>query len=275
MPGKTTAKKGLKGGERVLRGVHPNAGIGAEYKGKLQALIDEMAASYRHWLVARYRDNPPRMAMDVALPAKDMERELGKLGKQWQKRFDDAAPRLARWFSEAASRRSAETLRLILKDAGISVSFQATPPMRDAFQATVAENVGLIRSISQRYHGEVQGMVMRSVAAGRDVGALVRELEDRFDVTRKRAALIARDQNNKATAVMTRARQQQVGITKAVWLHSQGGKEPRRTHLANTGKVYDPAEGWFDPDPRVRRRIWPGELINCRCVSRPVVKGFS
>jgi uncharacterized protein with gpF-like domain len=94
-------------------------------------------------------------------------------------------------------------------------------------------------------------------------------------VTKRRAALIARDQNNKATAVFVRVRQKQAGIKKAMWLHSHGGKEPRKTHLANDGKLYDPQKGWFDPDPKVRRRIWPGELINCRCVSRSVVEGFS
>jgi uncharacterized protein with gpF-like domain len=89
------------------------------------------------------------------------------------------------------------------------------------------------------------------------------------------AALIARDQNNKATAVFVRVRQKQAGITKAMWLHSHGGKEPRKTHLANDGKLYDPAKGWFDPDPKVRRHIYPGELINCRCSSITVVPGFS
>jgi uncharacterized protein with gpF-like domain len=74
---------------------------------------------------------------------------------------------------------------------------------------------------------------------------------------------------------MNRARQEELGITEAVWLHSHAGKKPRPTHLANHGKRYNVAEGWFDPDPKVRKHIWPGELINCRCVSKSVVKGFS
>jgi hypothetical protein len=57
-------------------------------------------------------------------------------------------------------------------------------------------------------------------------------------------------------------------------LHSGGGKEPRRTHVKNSGKKFNVAQGWFDPDKTVRKYIQPGELINCRCVSRPV-KGFS
>lgn len=258
---------------KILRPVHPNVGIGAAYRRRIDALVAEMANSYRHWLVARYRANPP-IATD-ALPARDLEKQLSELGRQWAKRFDEAAPKLARWFAQSAERRSRAALDKILRDAGISVRFQMNAEMRDAYQATLSENVGLIRSIPQQYHTQVEGMVMRSVSAGRDLSELTDDLQARFGVTRRRAALIARDQNNKATAVFVRVRQKQAGITKAVWLHSHGGKEPRKTHLANDGRLYDPAKGWFDPDPKVRRRIWPGTEINCRCVSKSIVEGFS
>lgn len=259
---------------KVLRPVHPNAGTAAIYRRRIDALVAEMADSYAYWLKARYRANPP-IAADAALPARDLERQLSELGRQWAKRFDEAAPRLARWFAQSTERRSRAVLDKILRDAGISVKFQMNAEMRDAYQATLSENVGLIKSIPQQYHTQVEGLVMRSVSAGRDLSELTSELQARFGVTKRRAALIARDQNNKATAVFVRVRQKQAGITKAIWLHSHGGKEPRKTHLANDGKTYDVEKGWFDPDPGVRRRIWPGSEINCRCVSRAVVEGFS
>lgn len=263
-------------GEKVTRAVQPNVGIKVEYRQKLDRLIAEMQRSYVYWLRARYRANEPRIAQD-ATPAKVLERELRYLGDQWLERFNSAAPKLARWFSRSTYRRSDLALKKILKDAGVSVEFQMTPVMRDVFEATVAENVGLIKSISSQYHEQVQGLVMRSVSTGRDLSYLTDELERRYGITRRRAAFIALDQNNKATASMNKVRQLEVGgkDAEAVWLHSHGGKEPRPTHLANTGKRYKVAEGWYDPDPKVRRFIQPGELINCRCVSKLVVKGFS
>lgn len=214
------------------------------------------------------------MAMD-ATPAAELQRAIDEMTTRWTRRFGEAAPRLARYFATSARNRSDRTLMSILKKGGFTVRFKMTPVMQDVLDATIEENVGLIRSIPQKYLGEVQGMVMRSVQSGRDVGALARELRKTYGVSKRRAALIARDQNNKATAVVTRARYQEIGIEEAIWQHSHGGKEPRRTHLANSGKRYKVSQGWFDPDPKVRRRIWPGELINCRCVPRPVVKGFS
>lgn len=230
----------------------------------------------------------PRVAKNVKVPFADLELQplpaeslgatLSGLDVEWTARIDAMAPKMADWFAKAADERSRSAMRKILKDGGVTVRSPVpgmTKKMQDVLRATVQENVSLIRSIHRQYHTEVEGLVMRSVTTGRDLKTLTDELEHRYGVTRRRAELIARDQNNKATAVISRVRQQAAGITQAVWLHSHGGREPRKTHLANSGKVYDVAKGWFDPDPKVRKRIWPGELINCRCVAKPIVPGFS
>lgn len=259
---------------KVLRAVRANAGLTAAYRRKMVALVDEMATSYRHWLVAQYRAKPPAMAMDASA-AKELQRALQGLGSRWLDRFDEAAPRLARWFLRSVSARSERALMQILRDAGMTVKFKMTPSMRDVVDATVAENVSLIRSIPLQYHQQVEGLVMRSVTAGRDLEQLNRDLLARYKITEKRAALISLDQNNKATSALMKARQTEMGIEQGVWLHSHAGKEPRPTHLANHGNVFSIQEGWFDPDPKVRERIWPGQLIRCRCTWKPIVPGFS
>jgi SPP1 gp7 family putative phage head morphogenesis protein len=259
---------------KSLSPTRPNLGIAAAYRRKLCALIEEMALSYQYWISAQYRETPPAMAQD-ATPARELERELKKLGKRWEDRFEDAAPKLARWFAQRAASRSQKRLQKILRDAGISVEFKMTKQVRDVLTATVAENVALIKSIPQEYHTKVQGLVMRSVTEGRDLKQLTRDLRKRYGVSERRAHFIALDQNNKATAAIQRTRQLDLGIEEGVWVHSLGGKEPRKTHLANNGKKFSVKDGWFDPDKRVRKRIWPGQLPRCRCVWRPVVKGFS
>lgn len=261
-------------GYKVLKPVHPNAGIGADYRGKLDRLIERMQASYAYFLKAQYRETPPRMALDET-PAAALRKELRRLGIQWEEEFARLAPKMARWFAISIERRSTLAMKKMLKDAGVTVQYRMTAGMRDVFQATVEENVSLIKSIAEKYHSDVVGLVMRSVQEGRDLAGLTKELQARYGVTRRRAALIALDQNNKATAAMTRVRQLEANIEEAIWMHSLGGKEPRPTHLANNGKIYNIRKGWYDPDPKVRRRIWPGQLIKCRCVPKPIVRGFS
>jgi SPP1 gp7 family putative phage head morphogenesis protein len=257
--------------EKALRPLRPNVGFEVLYRKKLQKLVEEMHDSVTYWLTAKYRANQPLVAQDE-LPASTLRTALKKLSRQWQRRFDEMAPTLAEWFAKAAGTRSDAALRAILRDGGISVQFRLTPAMRDILKATLAQQVSLIKSIPSQYLTQVEGAVMRSVTAGRDLGTLAKELQGHYGVTKRRAALIARSQNNMATAAMTRVRQQELGL-KAMWLHSGGGKTQRPTHVKQSGKKYDPAKGWYDPS--VKQWIWPGILPNCRCVSRSVVPGLT
>lgn len=258
---------------RHSRAVLPNAGIEAEYRRRLLALLDDMDRSLVHWLRAAYRRHEPATAASDASPVDAIRRAMRELARRWLRNFDEAAPRLAEHFSKAAADRSDAALRRVLRDAGISVRFAPTAAARDVVGATVAQNVALIRSIPQQYLTQVEGIVMRSVQTGRDLGQLTKDLRDRLGVERRRAELIALDQNNKATSAMLHARLREVGIEEAVWMHSHAGREPRPTHVAMNGRRYRVAEGMYDPAER--RNVWPGELINCRCSAKPVVAGFS
>lgn len=260
--------------EKIGRAIQPNAGIAAAYRKKLRAEIDLMNRSYLYWIKACYRANEPRMAMDAS-PARELQATLNRLGRFWLRRFSKGSMALAEHFAKRSYQQSDAALRRILREAGFSVKFKLTRELNDVIQAVVAENVALIKSIPQQYHTQVQGSVMRSVQTGRDLDGLTKEIMKHHHVSFDRAKFIARDQNNKATSSILKARQTDLGIKEGVWLHSHAGKVPRKTHLANNGNRFNIAEGWFDPDPKVRRHIMPGELINCRCVWKPVIPGLS
>lgn len=258
--------------EKVLRPVHPNVGVEMEYRRQMIALIDQMHKSVTYWVEAKYRNNEPAIAMDGPTPSVRLRMIISKLRKQWLKRFDQASVDLARYFAKDVSQRSDAQLKSILKKAGISVEWRMSAAQKDIMEATVQANVSLIRSIPQEYMKSIEGAVMRSVQTGRDLGALSKELQESFGVSKRRAALISTDQNNKATSAFQRARQKELGITEAIWMHSHAGKEPRPTHVDMNGKKYDIATGMWDEDEKAY--VWPGQLINCRCTSRSVIPGF-
>jgi len=253
----------------VLPVTHPNAGVQADYRKRLLRLVDEMHKSILYWLAATYRAKPPELAQDES-PAMALSIAMKRLGRRWQKRFDEHSGTDARRFADSALGSADASLKQRLREKGFSVQFNMTREMNDAYQAVISENVGLIRSISEQHLQQVQGLVMRSVTQGRDLESLTKQLEQRYQITRKRAAFIARDQNNKATAVVTRVRQQGLGITQARWMHSRGGKHPRKSHQEADGKAYDVSKGMFIDGAWIR----PGELPNCRCVSQSIIPGF-
>jgi len=253
---------------KAARAVWPNAGVRQRYRRRLLSLIGEMAASVEYWLKAQRKVDPPVLAQD-STPAEQMREEVKRLFGQWTARFDETAPKVAEEFVKGQFRGTDAAMRMALRDAGWSIEFTMTDAMRDAFEASLAENVGLIRSIPAQYLRDVEGIVMRNYAAGRDLKSMVAEIRGRYKVASNRAWLIARDQSNKANSVVQKARQTELGITEAIWLHSHAGRTPRPTHVAMNGKRYEIAKGMYDS--AVKKWILPGELISCRCVGRSVL----
>lgn len=255
---------------KTARAVTPNLGVERAYKRAMEKLIDEMSNSFEYWLAAAYKANPPRMevAMD-ALPSAELSKKVRDLGKRWIKKFDDMAAAIAHKFTESGRKATDSSFQQALKDAGFAVEFKVTPVMRDAMNATIAENVSLIRSIPREYSLEVEGIIMRGYAAGRDLKTITDELQNRYGITRRRAVTISRDQSNKLNATVTQARRVELGLFEAEWVHSHAGKVPRPSHV-KAGK--DKAK--FD----VRKGLlldgqWllPGQAINCRCSSRTIL----
>jgi SPP1 gp7 family putative phage head morphogenesis protein len=256
--------------EVTIDPIRPSAALRVSYERKLHEALDRMASNVTHWMLSTYRRNPPLIARDA--PGERIGSRMSRLTRQWLKRFDGLAEEMAEYFAQAASDRTDDALRGMLAKAGFSVRFEMSEAQREVVDAIVAENVALIKSIPQQYLTAVQGSVMRSVQAGRDLATLTEELQHAQHVARNRATAIALDQNNKATAYLERARQLELGIEEAIWLHSAGGKQPRPSHVAFSGKRYSVRDGVV-LDPK-EGTVWPGTAIKCRCVSKAIIPGF-
>lgn len=213
-----------------------------------------------------------RIAYASDAAPKQLQRSLEKWGAQWIKRFDLMAEKLSLDFAAKNKQATETAMKSAFSKAGFTVPFRPTRASIEAYKVVAAEQVGLIKSIPQQFLNRVQAQVWESVKRGADMKTLSTELEKSYGVTRKRAALIARDQNAKAKAVIEAVRHQELGIKQAIWMHSHAGKEPRPSHVKMNNKLYDLSKGMYDPDEG--KFIHPGELINCRCTMRPYIPGF-
>lgn len=260
-----------------LTPVHANLGIEAAYRKKLQALIAEMSNSVIYWTRSTWKKNPPLASiaqdrMGYRQPLIDLRRTMDRLARHWQKRFDELGPELAKVFVDGATATTDAAMMASLKNAGFSVKFQMTQAAKEGYQAVLQENVGLIKSIPSEYLTDVQQKVWGAVKSGHDLETLTKGLQSDYGVSFRRASLIARDQSNKAKAVIENVRRKELGITQAIWQHSGGGKEPRPDHVkAGQDKlVYDLDKGAYIGG----KWILPGTEINCRCTSRAIIPGF-
>lgn len=256
-----------RGDPIVLHAIHPNVGLTVLYQHRLDELISKMQCSIMFWIEQTYRNNPPRLAMDAS-PAVEFIRQMSTLGTRWMKQFNELSNELSKWFGQSVKQRVDMSFSQNLRAAGFEVPFTNSRIVQDVLAATIGQQVALIKSIGQEHLTDVQGMVLRSVQKGGDLKTLTDELEHRYNLTRKRAAFIASSQNRMSTAAITRVRQQEVGVNKAIWSHSQGAAQPRCDHVAfsagrykgdSPGPVYDVSKGAHLDDGW----IWPGQLPNC------------
>lgn len=265
-------KQKLKTGRPVI----PNAGLRVAYERKLLALVDDMHRSTLEWLktqcpqswsggqAAAAHDSSPGQAM----PLHALQAALRAQSRQWCHNMDAKAEAYASWFAARANAAASAGAKASLTEvAGFTVKFRLTPHVNSILEGIVAENVSLINSIAPRYFDEVQTLVMRSVREGRDIAGLTNALEKRLSMTRDRAVLIARDQNQKASAAIARARMQDIGVTQGIWRHSSRARVPRPHHKEANGKVFDLETGLLING----RYVLPGQEINCGCSFRPVL----
>lgn len=261
----------------TLRPLRANAGLHAAYRQRILVLVQEMQDSLEYWLKAAHNaSEDPAMDSNefvrkmARLPAKMMQEAMSKMAARWNRRFDEAAPKLAEWFLQKQKNYTDGTLKAILKDGGFSVPMTMTPAMANVVQASIAENVVLIRSIGTQHLTQVETLVMRATVAGRDLGPLAKDLERQFGVTQRRAAFIARDQANKVTSQLASTRQQELGITQGKWRHSGRNGVNRPEHVAANGKLFDLDKGMLLEG----EWVLPGQAINCHCSWAPVIPGF-
>ncbi|AAQ73363.1 gp17 [Burkholderia phage Bcep1] len=274
--------------DKVLAPVSVDRQTEAMYRRKLERAVALMAASYLRSIERKYgraleanvdTGRLPDIAQDASAQApgaasSDMFDEMKRLRDYWQRYFDTFAREVTTGAFEDLYVDNQRMWQSRLRNAGFDIKLDMTPSQRLVMKAKVQENVALIRSISQEYHTAVEGEVLRHFIAGRDLKGLQDKLVERGKVTTNRAAFIARDQCNKATAQFNSARQRELGLHWATWQHSSAGKEPRPNHVrAGREKWIFNTQVGIDFGDKFGS-VLPGEAINCRCSSRTIIPGM-
>ena len=206
---------------------------------------------------------------------------LDRLDRRFAKLFREKAAFSVRSMVNNASKASKSTLHASMKQLSGGLSLKTdilTGELKEVVKATVAENVGLIKTVPEQYLGQVRGAMLRSITQSSNTGlAGVQQqidavLNSRAKQIRNKARNVALDQTRKAYNNINRGRMLALGITKFEWVHSGGPQKPRRLHQVKlNGNIYS-----FDDLPIIEEgtgeRGIPGQAINCQCTMAPVIE---
>lgn len=265
----------------VLRGkrLNYNASLQTWYGRKLLKLINEMTLEVKLEVTRLFKRLPVETFGTTDESIGSQARILmNKLTEKFEALFALESKTLADEMLERTLKTSESTLSSSLKQlsGGLSINTSIVPPeLMDVINASIAENVSLIKSIPSQYFKDVTGSVMRSITSGEGLYDLLPEIKKYENLTERRAELLALDQTRKAYTSINAVKLDKLGVKKFEWIHSGGGQTPRPSHVRMNGEIFSfenlQAEQAALNIPKDDRGL-PGYPINCRCTFSPVIE---
>jgi SPP1 gp7 family putative phage head morphogenesis protein len=261
----------------VIKGtpLTPNMMVAQRYYKTLEKMVNTMSETIEKRIISLFESElgEQYFAQDESI-ASQARITINELARRFDELFAERskiiADRVAAQSDKAALSAVQESLKQM--SGGLVISQSAmTDDINEILKASVAENVQLIRSISQQYLKNVQGAVMRSITTGRGLQDLVPYLHKQRSITLRRSRIIAMDQTRKAYGALSQKRMRNAGVKKFEWLHTGGSNEPRKLHQHLSGQIFS-----YDNPPIIDKttgeRGFPAQLINCRCKAIPVLE---
>jgi len=205
---------------------------------------------------------------------------LDALERKWFSAFARMAKPASERMVGAVDAASKKGLKRSLADIGKNFSVSVDifkGDLGEVLDATIFENVALIKSIPQEYLHSIRGFVDRSISQPDSGGiaelteSIDKFLDKRSRIIHNKAKNIALDLTRKAYNNINSARMQSAGIKEFKWIHTGGGQRPRPWHKfqlnGNTFSFRNPPM----IDPKTGVHGIPGQAINCKCTMSPVV----
>ena len=248
-------------------------GIEERYSRELRKLAREMTKATQEAVKELFRtpDAKEFFAQDasIALQARQM---LNLLTSRFDRLYTSYASRLARKMLGDVDEQSKANLKRSFKKMTGEVTLKVDDMpqgMRDMFEASISENVDLIKSIPTQYLDRIKGAVNRSITGTGGIGPLQEEIKKYGGMTERRSRNIALDQCRKAYNNVNIERSKAAGVKKGIWVHTGGTKEPRKLHKEYNGKEFSLTEG--APIGDKGQNVIPGEEPFCRCNWIPLI----
>lgn len=266
---------------QILRGgkLNANAGIEAWYMNELEKLSRQMTRECARELKKLYakEDEQIKFAQDDSISSQ-MRIKLNYLQKKYGEKFAEKSKELSKKLVSKLITYSWVALNAAVKQ--ISPELKAQKKLNseeeEAAKAAIFENRNLIESICSQYFKDITGVVSRAILSGQGIESITKHLDYYKGVVSRRAKNIARDQTHKTYEALSLRRAVTLGFTHFEWIHSGGSQQPRSYHMREHPAGLNHGIFRLDEPPVIDQntgtRGYPGQLPNCHCTMRPVIK---
>lgn len=166
---------------------------------------------------------------------------------------------LDRQDKDSASRLYAEVERVL----GVpSKQLLATEGMSIRRNALTLETVQWVKKLRDETLQEWTAATLRSMAEGESLEQVMQQFDGMVEKRRNHAKFVARTQIGTYNSLMTKARAQNIGIEKAVWVTSKD-ERVRHSHKVRDGKEFELSKGLYSSTDG--QWLLPANDYQCRC----------
>jgi SPP1 gp7 family putative phage head morphogenesis protein len=194
---------------------------------------------------------------------------------------DDATINFVRHIARRTSNWNGDQFHHMVRTVVGVEQYAYEPWLESHLKSFVSENIGLITKLKEETYHDINRIVESGLRKGdsyRDISKSILNGSDletgRFDKTKTRATLIARDQIGKFNGELTSIRQKSIGIDEYYW-RTAGDERVRESHDALNGMLCkwdddtvcsdDDGETWQSRSSIGGYEGKPGEDFQCRC----------
>lgn len=249
---------------RLLRPIPPNAGLTAETRRRLLALMSAMTADVAAVIRRLHRPGEP-------LSEREIEAALEGVQNRRRAEWEHLLATLPVWLARSLRASARNAIRQELARKGITkVALKASPGWKERDQEEGRRPQPLIGRILAAYWGYVLSAWLLGSQKGKDAQAIIRDVgkygKRAKDALKAAAGFMASRINSEVVGDMMTA----AGFTVAVWEHHPGIKGGvRPTHVQMDGQTCLASRGLYDS--AVGRYVKPRELLWCRCEYRYLI----
>ena len=250
-----------------------NIRIEQQYQKKIESLTNAMTKEVEKKIKGLFeKESPAYFAQDASISSQ-VKILINALINKYSEIFNIEGKKITDTMISQADRHSKSSVKDSLQSMGDNITINVNTlsnETKEIIKASAAQSVSYIKSIQSKYFELLEGFVYRSITSGNGLQDLVPQIQELSGQTKRRAKNIALDQTRKTMASLNNSRMKKAGITKGKWRHSGGSADPRKTHQAMDGKVFDINKGLYDS--AVSRYILPAQEPYCRCFLVPVIE---
>jgi len=283
---KRVVQDDFKGQEQVASKKMPRYPMSSERQMRMitnayMRVLNEELKKELPTILAAYKGERADMRMDDASDFRSAVRSaFYRILQRMEKRYSnfELEEELTRISKMTKDRAKREWQQMIKRTFGVNIleDYYSDAFYQDMLKQWVDENAAKIQSIPKDALDDIQETILEGYEEGLTIRDMAKEVQKDYDMSKRKATLLVRDQVGTLNADITRRQQEDAGVSEYKWSDSHD-ERVRDCHREFNGHIYrwdDPPEEWYDTKSRGRvytgKYYNPGESHCCRCCAIPV-----